>query len=206
MTLKKIHSFSGILLAFFIGIHLKNHLSALWGIETHTAFMEILRAVYRNPFVEFFLLSSVVIQIVSGPVLIFRRLKSEEIPVDLLQIASGLYLAFFLTIHVSAVMTGRFFLHLDTNFYFGAAGINRFPFNLFFIPYYSLAVLSVFAHVASIHRQKRKADVFGLSPRSQANLILILGCFTLCLLMFALTDGFRGVEIPAAYRVLTGGK
>jgi hypothetical protein len=40
-------------------------------------------------------------------------------------------MALFLIIHVSAVLTGRFILHLDTNFYFGVAGINNFPFSLF---------------------------------------------------------------------------
>ncbi|PKA03205.1 hypothetical protein, partial [Leptospira ellisii] len=95
MTLKKLHYFSGLFLTVFIGIHLGNHLTGLFGAEIHISVMEVLRKVYRNPFVEFFLLSAVAIQIVSGPILVFRRLKSKEIEVDRLQIASGLYLAVF---------------------------------------------------------------------------------------------------------------
>jgi len=101
-------------------------------------------------------------------------------------------------------MGGRFFLNLDTNFYFGVAGLNTFPFNLFFVPYYGLAILSIFGHIAAIHSQKMKNSIFGWSPKQQANFILIKGIVLTVVIFYGLTNGFSGVEIPQEYNVLIG--
>jgi hypothetical protein len=113
-------------------------------------------------------------------------------------------LAIFFIIHLSAVFGGRIFLQLDTNFYFGVSGVNTFPFNLFFVPYYGLAVLAFFGHIAAIHRKKMRMSILGLSPDKQAVAILIIGVVFSIALFAGLTDYFKGVEIPAAYHVLIG--
>ena len=119
-------------------------------------------------------------------------------------LVGGLYLAIFLVIHVSAVLVGRFYLKLDTNFYFGAAGINSFPVNLFFIPYYALAVLSFFGHLAAVHSKKMNQPILMLSPNQQAWGILILGAALTLILFYGLTNQFSGIELPEEYRILTG--
>lgn len=205
MTIKRLHYFSGIILSLFIGLHLFNHFWSIFGPNSHIALMESLRVVYRNPVIEGVLLLAVIIQIISGlSLLFFKKRKSLTGFYDKLQLWTGMYIAFFLLIHVGAVLTGRFILKLDTNFYFGVAGLNTFPFNLFFIPYYGLAVLSFFGHVASIHFQKMKKNIFGLSPRKQAVIILGIGCIYLVVTFYGLTNGFQGIEIPSAYHVLIG--
>lgn len=204
MTLKKIHLISGSIITVFVGLHVFNHFISIYGIERHIELMHTLRLFYRNPFVEIILLSAVLVQIISGIKLFKTNRKTAVAFFDKLHIWSGLYLAVFFIIHISAVLVGRFLLHLDTNFYFGAAGINTFPFNIFFIPYYALAILSFFAHLASIHSKKMKQTLAGLTPSKQALLILAFGCMLTVVLFYGLTNHFNGVSIPKEYDVLIG--
>lgn len=202
MTLKRIHYLSGFYLSLFIGFHLFNHLTALYEAEKHISTMQSFRVLYRNPVVETILLIAVFIQIVSGIRLYYAGKKQASRFYEKLHVWTGLYMAFFLMIHVSAVITGRFLLKLDTNFYFGVAGLNSFPFNLFFIPYYALGILSFFGHIAAIHAKKMKMTFFGASPKKQAKFIIILGICLTGFIFYGLTNQFKGVVIPAEYRVL----
>jgi hypothetical protein len=204
MTTTKVHYTSGLIITAFIGIHLFNHTLSIFGADTHIEVMNTLRLFYRNIFIEKVLLVAVLLQIISGLTLFKNNRKKANTPFDKLHIWTGLYLAIFLTIHLSAVLGGRFLLHLDTNFYFGVAGLNSFPFNLFFIPYYALAILSFFGHIASIHSKKMKHTVLGLSPNGQAVIILFFGVVLTLVIFYGLTNNFIGVEIPQEYNVLIG--
>jgi hypothetical protein len=204
MMVKKLHFTSGLIIATFVGLHLFNHACSVIQIETHIEVMNTLRIFYRNTFVEFILLIAVLVQIFSGLNLFWVGRKTAVSNFNKLQIYSGLYLAIFFVIHLSAVLGGRLFLHLDTNVYFGVAGLNTFPFNLFFIPYYGLAIISFFGHIAAIHHKKMNQNILGLTPNAQAKAILIGGiCLTL-VIFYGLTNHFKGVKIPATYNVLIG--
>lgn len=202
MLTRRIHYYSGITIALFVSLHLANHAVSLMGIEKHIEVMTLLRKVYRNIFVEIFLLSAVCVQIFSGIQLYRSRFKIAKGFYEKLQLWSGLYLAIFFVIHLSAVMVGRFILQLDTNFYFGVAGLNQFPFNLFFIPYYSLAIFSFFAHISSVHYRKKKER--NRDARKQSRLIIIVGIVMVFILMYGLTNGFNGITIPSEYWILIG--
>jgi len=202
--MKRIHFISGLTITIFIGLHLMNHVASIFGVATHIDLMNKLRLVYRNIIVETILLLLVVVQIISGIKLFFSKRKSTNNFYEHLQIWTGLYLAFFLIIHVSAVLIGRHVLELDTNFYFGVAGLNTFPFNLFFAPYYGLAILSFFGHIASIHYQKMKKNCLGLSVAQQSKLILMIGIVITLIIFYGSTNGFTGVEIPENYDVIIG--
>ena len=204
MTIKKIHYLSGLLITLFVGVHLFNHMVSIFGADKHIQVMNLLRLFYRNIFIEIILLMAVLVQIISGIKLFKTNRKIAIIPFDKLHIYTGLYLAIFFVIHLSAVLGGRFFLHLDTNFYFGVAGLNSFPSNLFFIPYYGLAILSFFGHIASVHRKKMKQNIFGLSPGRQSIAILIFGLMITIITFYGLTNHFNGVIIPKEYEVLAG--
>lgn len=203
MVLKESHYLSGLFITIFIVLHLFNHLCSIFGAEKHIEIMNTLRFFYRNPVVEIILLSAIAVQIVSGIRLFAVNRKIATSRFDKLHIWSGLYLAIFLVIHLSAIMGGRFLLKLDTNFYFGVAGLNNFPINLFFIPYYGLAALAFFGHIASIHSKKMKQPFLGLIPSTQSNLILVLGVLFTMILFYGLTNHFEGVIIPKEYNVLT---
>ncbi|MCZ8215599.1 MAG: hypothetical protein O9262_05125 [Cyclobacteriaceae bacterium] len=201
MKLKRLHYLTGIVIFTFIVVHLINHVFALWGAEKHIAVMHMLRSIYRNLVMEICLLLAVSIQVVSGVKLWISKRNAILSTFDKLQLWSGMYLAFFFIIHISAVLAGRFLLHLDTNFYFGVAGLNTFPINLFFIPYYSLAIISFFIHLAMVHAKRMKWNVLHLTPRDQSMAIMVFGVILTIIILYGLTNGFRGVEIPEDYQL-----
>ncbi len=202
--MKKIHYISGIIITVFVGIHLFNHLFSIFGADKHIEMMNSLRPIYRNIFVETILLSAVLVQILSGLKLFMANRKTAISKFDKLHIWTGLYLAIFFIIHLGAVLGGRLILQLDTNFYFGVAGLNSFPLNLFFIPYYGLAILSFFGHIASIHRKKMKQTFLGFTPYSQSIAILFIGFFLTIFIFYGLTNHLKGVIIPKEYDILIG--
>lgn len=204
MTIKNLHYISGLTITIFVVLHLFNHVVSIFGAQDHIETMNTLRIFYRNIFVETILLSAVLLQIISGLKLFRTNRKLVSSKFDQLQLWSGLYLSVFFIIHLSAVLSGRLFLKLDTNFYFGVAGLNSFPFNLFFIPYYGLAILSFFGHIASIHNKKMKRTILGLSPKKQSTAILIFGFILTIVIFYGLTNHFNGVTIPKEYEVLIG--
>jgi len=204
MKINKLHLLSGLTITVFVGVHLLNHIMSIMGAEAHIKFMNSTRVIYRNSIVETLLLLAVLVQIVTGVKLFFSVKKAAKDFYRKLQIWSGLYLAFFLLFHVSAVFVGRFVLDLDTNFYFGVAGLNTFPFYIFFVPYYGMAIISFFGHIASIHHRKMTKTPFGISVKQQSQFILMLGISITLVIFFGLTNGFTGVEIPEAYDVMIG--
>jgi hypothetical protein len=202
MYIRKIHYISGLCLTLFVGLHLFNHAWSILGAEKHIEIMNVLRKFYRHFLIESILLLAVAVQIVSGLQLFKTKRTTDFGFFNKLHLWSGLYLAFFLIIHVSAVMGGRYLLKLDTNFYFGVAGLNHFPLNLFFIPYYGLAIFSFFGHIASVHHKKMTHKVLGITPHTQVVIILLLGITITLLVFYGLTNHFRGMIIPAEYTIL----
>ena len=202
--MKRIHYISGLVITLFIIFHLINHVYSLFGIEEHILLMDKLRIVYRNPFAETLLVGAVFVQVVSGLKLFLKKRKTLLTLFDQLQIWSGVYLAIFFVFHLSAVFIGRLVLELDTNVYFGIAGLNTFPLNLFFIPYYSLAIISFFGHISAIHSKKMKHNIIGITPNTQSYLILISGILLTIIILYGLTGGFQGVPIPNEYDIVVG--
>lgn len=202
MLTKKIHYLSGLTISIFVGLHLFNHAWSMFGVERHIEMMNTLRLFYRHIFIESIIMLSVFVQIISGLKLVKLSRKTAISNFDKLHICTGLYLTFFFIIHVSAVLGGRVFLHLNTNIYFGAVGLNSFPFNLFFIPYYGLAILSFFGHIASVHSKMMKQTVLGLTPNKQSIAIFSFGILITILIFYGLTNHFNGVAIPKEYDIL----
>ncbi len=202
--MKTLHYFSGIIISCFVVLHLSNHLASLWSEESHLEFMNITRKLYRTPFFETLLIIAAFIQIISGIRLLMSKQTLKATFFERLKLWTGGYLAFFFTIHLIAVFTGRLVLKLDTNFYFGTAGLITYPFSLFFIPYYSLAILSFFGHIAAIHALKMKKTLLKLPPKKQAYLILLTGLFITFLTFYGLTNKFKGFKIPESYHILIG--
>jgi hypothetical protein len=151
LSLKKLHHVSGIVIASFLLLHLTNHLFALGGAALHIVVMNLFRHVYRFLPVEILLLICVIFQVISGVTLVFKKGFLKQPLYVIIQIASGLYLSFFMIYHVRAVLLGRYQWHVDTDFYFAAGVANNYPSKLFFIPYYTLSLVCVFAHIACAH-------------------------------------------------------
>lgn len=201
---RRLHYLSGVIISIFVGLHLWNHVGSIDGADAHIARMDTLRVFYRNIFAESILLAAVLLQIISGWKLFRLHRKTATGLYQKLHVWSGAYLAVFFIFHISAVMAGRFLLHLDTNFYFGVAGLNTFPLSLFFIPYYSIAILSFFGHIAAIHHKKMRHHILGISPAAQSAVLLGVGIGLTAFILYGLTNHFNGVPIPEDYKILTG--
>lgn len=201
---KRIHYISGITITIFIILHLSNHLYSLFGVDRHIEVMDTLRIFYRNVIAEIILICAVLIQIISGIKLFFKKRKEVSSFFEKLQLWSGFYLAVFFVFHLAAVFIGRLILNLDTNIYFGVAGLNTFPFSLFFIPYYGLAIISFFGHISSLHSLKMKNNVIGINPNQQAYTILFIGVLLTLIVLYGLTNGFNGIETPKEYQIMIG--
>lgn len=80
-----------------------------------------------------------------------------------------------MVIHISAVFMGRYLFNLDTDFYFGVAGLNLFPLNLFFIPYYGLAIFSSFCHIIIALIIKTKENLITVLEERELFLIVLIG-------------------------------
>jgi hypothetical protein len=204
MNIRILHALSGQLVAVFVGLHLLNHVYSILGVAAHLALMDTLRHFYRNIFLEALLLLAVLIQIISGLRLFGSERRTATSLFEKIHVWTGLYLAIFFVMHLGAVLGGRLLLHLDTNFYFGAAGLNTYPFSLFFIPYYGLAILSFFGHIAAIHHKKMEQTVFGITPAGQSKAILIIGMCLTVVIFYGLTNRFNGIILPQEYKVLVG--
>lgn len=185
--MKQVHYTAGILVLTFILLHLFNHLYAWAGAGVHVALMRRLRTFYRHPLVEIILLLSVLVLIVTGSIQSRTKWKLRPSGFERLQLFTGCYLGFFFLIHLSAVFVGRLILNVDTDFYYGTAGLKSFPANLFFIPYYGLAIFSLFGHLAAVHRKKMKIDVVGLNPDKQSKLIIVFGFIISIVIVLGMT-------------------
>ncbi|WP_109699250.1 hypothetical protein [Chitinophaga deserti] len=196
-ALQKFHRVSGIIIASFLLLHFTNHLFALAGPQAHIDAMNILRKIYRFPPVEILLLACVASQIISGVTLIVKKgFRKKPLAVKL-QILSGGYLALFLINHVMAVMMARYQWHIDTDFFFAANVAVQYPQKLFFIPYYTLSLISVFTHIACVHYLKRAATSTSTGKPAKENRvrkettgILVFGAIVTILIMLTFTGVF----------------
>ena len=186
--MKLIHYYTGLTLAVFIGFHLLNHLLILRSEALHIRFMNSARKIYRNRFVESLILLAVLLQVISGITLVILKWNKVENYFDRIQIASGLYLSFFLLNHVIAVLRGRYILKMDTNLYYGAGVMNMWPRKLFFIPYYSFAILSFFFHVACVHRIKMEKYASLPVATKQAFIIMGIGMLVTFLVILKMSN------------------
>lgn len=199
MTLRRLHASSAALLGGYAAAHVANHLAGLAGIDAHVAVMRALRTVYRAPAVEAVLLAAAAFQAGSGLAMVARGWRGRRGVVAWVQAGSGAYLALFLSFHLGAVLAGRAALHLDTNFYFAAAGLHAPAFRYFFAPYYFLAVLALFTHAGcALHWRVPEHR-----PRARLLAVAIpaaIGSVVALLLVLMLGGRLYPVVIPPAYR------
>lgn len=202
--LRGLHLCSALAIGLFLLVHLGNHLVGLQGQQAHVDYMAAARGFYRNGILEPILLALIAWQTLSGVTMVIRGWKGRQGKVAWLQALSGLYLAFFLLNHVGAVLVGRGWLGLDTDFRFAAAGFFVPPWQLFFAPYYFLAVFCLFAHIGCAlywlvgpHRE-------ALGKRILAGFVGVGGLISLAIVL-SLAGFLFPVDIPAAYRATYGG-
>lgn len=191
--IRLVHRTSGAVLVAFVAIHLANHLVGLAGIEAHRSFMATARQVYRAPLVESLLLTAVMVQIVTGAIRLRAGWGERPDAWSRLQAWSGGYLLFYLANHTLSVLIARG--DVESDFFLAAAVLTVQPLPAFFIPYYALGILALFAHLACAAHYHAKADRFakGLLAAGVVVALLAVGVFA---------GAFYDIELPPAYREL----
>jgi succinate dehydrogenase/fumarate reductase cytochrome b subunit len=199
-VLHRIHRLAASIIGVYALVHLFNHLMAVRSVASHIGFMESVRHISRIPAVEAVLLACVAYQVGSGLYFVARRWRERRELFDRLQAISGAYLAFFLLVHVASVLYGRSALGLDTNFYFAAAGLHISPFQVFFIPYYGMAVVALMVHASCAFHYLGRARI-GQNMRDRIGYFGVAGGIVLASLILAAFSGaLYRVEIPQEYR------
>ncbi len=196
LSFVKAHRILASLLLIFIISHLLIHLTAINGAETHIKALAIVRPIYLNMIVEPLLILSIMMQVIIGYKLLRRRWQQEyKTWWGWMQIISGAYLGLFLIMHTSAALITRYGVGLDTNFYWAAGTLNIGILPYWFAPYYFLAILSLFSHLAAaIH--------FGWGDKAKfiAPMIIIIGVMIGILIIAAFSGGFYDIQMPHEYR------
>jgi succinate dehydrogenase/fumarate reductase cytochrome b subunit len=141
---RQVHRTSAWILAIFGVLHLLNQTLAVAGPEAHQAGLELWRWAYRGPLTQPLLLMTAAFHAVTGLRLWWL---ARHTPALRWQRLTGLYLTLFLVAHPAAALYQRTVVGLDSNFYWAAA-VLRWPFVLWFAPYYTLGVVSFVVHIA----------------------------------------------------------
>ena len=185
----------GILLIFLIG-HLANQFTGLFGEGTHTIVMKTLRHIYRSPLVEPILLLGFLFQIVTGFYLVRQFTNTVTDQFRTFQIASGVYLIFFLVSHINAVLIlARTYLNIDPGWGFATgmpAGLIQDAWNIRLLPLYGYALFFVLSHLASGARVVMLAHG---KRQVLADRVMIWGAVFAALFSTAVLSGMCGLRL-----------
>lgn len=196
--LRRLHRGNAALLGVFLALHLASHAFLVAGRGAHLGALGLVSPLYANGLVHPVLVVLLALQIGLGVALVVRRGRPDS-GWAWAQVVSGLYLAFFLLQHVPAVIAARA-QGVETDTFFAAA-VLRWPLGLYFAPYYVLAVMALFTHVAAFLRFRAWPAAPGRLARALPVLGLGFGIVIVCGLMGL----FGGPDFPeTAQTVLTG--
>jgi hypothetical protein len=140
------HGLSAAGISLFAAFHMTNHLAGLAGGQAHLTVMQSFRKVYRIPALELLLGTLILFQVLSGIYLLFRR-KTARDRFEVLQGASGAYVALFFASHLSAVIRTRYLQHVDTNWiWLTSANLLKDAWSSRLVPYYFLGIVALGTH------------------------------------------------------------
>jgi succinate dehydrogenase/fumarate reductase cytochrome b subunit len=152
-ALRVAHGVSALALVLaFLVLHITNHLMFTAGAGTYDAVMKVFRHVYRTGIIQPLLVALFLFQVGTG---LFFAWRLTEAPCDRFrsfQIASGIYLAFYVLGHMDSVFVfARTYLGIDTGWNFATAapaGLIKDAWNIRLVPHYWLGVFFVLTHLA----------------------------------------------------------
>jgi len=136
----------------FIGFHLANHLAGLLGPHAHAALMHAGRTLYRRPAVEAALVLLLLLQVALGAWLAWRWSARGLDGYRSVQVATGVYLGFFLLAHMnSALVSARLLNGIDTDWAWASnapVGLLKDAWSIRLLPHYALGAFCAPAHLA----------------------------------------------------------
>jgi hypothetical protein len=142
-----------VLVAIFLALHITNHLMFAAGPGTYEAVMKVFRHVYRAEFLQPLLVALFLFQIGTGLFFVWRETAAPSDRFRTFQIASGVYLAFYVLGHMNSVFIfARTYLGIDSGWGFATGaptGLVRDAWNIRLVPHYWLGVFFLLAHLAA---------------------------------------------------------
>jgi hypothetical protein len=196
-SLRVAHGISALtIILLFLGLHLSNHLVGLAGPDAHAAVMRVARVIYRAKVIEPVLVFLFLFQAGSGLWLIHRSLAQPMDRFRAFQLASGMYLAFYVVGHMDSVFIfARSYLGVDTTWVWasgGSKGLIRDAWNVRLIPHYWLGVFFVLAHLSAGLREVLLAHGW---RKVVAVRIMISGSFAGCVVATLIMLAMCGVRL-----------
>jgi hypothetical protein len=196
-TGRVVHGVVAALVLAFIAFHLFNHLLGLLGPQTHAAVMDAGRKVYRLPAVEAMLVVLFLLQLGLGAWLARRWSLQRMDGYRAVQVATGVYLGFFMLTHMNSALVSARTLHgVATDWYWASGapeGLMQDAWNIRLVPHYALGAFCALAHLAcglrSVllahgrqHALVNRAWAAGLVAAAAVSALIVAG---LCGLRFA---------------------
>jgi hypothetical protein len=138
------------ILLLFVGPHIGNHLAGFWSGSVHTEIMNAARRVYRDDIVQPILLALIGFQILSGAILVLRRMRMPSDIFGTVQTMCGAYIGVYLLAHMTAVFAARN-AEIDTNWAWLTRPNDSLLASLFklrLIAHYWVGPIAIVAHVA----------------------------------------------------------
>lgn len=180
----------------FLAMHLTNHLFGLAGEAMHRHYMEMFESVYRARWIEPAVVLLFLFLVITGINLFWQHTKRPADVFRTLQIASGIYLVFFVLAHMNSVFFyARTFANIPTdwNFAIGApAGLLHDAWNIRLVPHYLLGVFFVLLHL--VIGARGVALAHGLQE-ARANRLTWLGMLLSGAISVAIILGMTGVRV-----------
>jgi hypothetical protein len=182
--LRVAHGVSALaLVVIFLALHIANHLTFPAGERTFDAVMKVFRHVYRNGILQPLVVALFLFQVGTGLFFVWRLTAASSDRFRTFQIASGVYLAFYVLGHMDSVFIfARTYLGIDTGWGFATgapAGLLKDAWNIRLVPHYWLGAFFVLAHLVAGARvvmmthgvNKAFADRFMVSGAVVAGLV-----------------------------------
>jgi hypothetical protein len=195
--LRVAHGVSALaLVTIFLALHIANHLMFPAGKGTYDAAMKVFRHVYRNDILEPLVVALFLFQVGTGLFFVWRLTGVPSDRFRTFQIASGVYLAFYVLGHMDSVFIfARTYLGIDTGWGFATGaptGLVKDKWNIRLVPHYWLGAFFVLAHLAAGARQVMMAH--GVS-RAFADRFMVGGAVVAGLVATVIMLGMCGLRV-----------
>ena len=173
--LRVAHGVSALaLVIIFLALHIANHLMFAAGKGIFETVIKVFRQVYRTDILQPLVVALFLFQVGTGLFFVCRLTAAPSDRFRTFQIASGVYLAFYVLGHMDSVFIfARTYLGIDTGWEFATgapAGLIKDPWNIRLVPHYWLGAFFALAHLAAGTRSVMMAH--GVSKTSADRLMI----------------------------------
>src|SRR5712691_4928153 len=179
------------ILLLFVGPHIGNHLAGFWSGSLHIEIMNAARRVYRDDIIQPILLALIVFQILSGTVLVRRKIRMPSDIFGTVQTMFGAYIGVYFLAHMTAVFAARY-ADVDTNWTWLTRPNNSMLVSLSslrLIAHYWVGPVAIITHVAcGLRAVLLRHDVSTATANRLALALITLGVVASSLILAALLN------------------